>query len=179
MDVLSLILAIIALVIAILAYRRVGAIADLKKQIDQIASSVDLRKSMDSLGAMTDTLREKTSEAIGKLEAAVRRIRKEKKPPEERPPKRPEELKERMPTPEDFQRELESIFTLAQKEAKSSIQVKSGDLHRAVGGYPGHIHRLPTCCRVMKRNMKPEDQILQQPPSGTGATLIIQFKLPR
>lgn len=67
MDVLSLILAIIALVIAILAYRRVGAIADLKKQIDQIASSVDLRKSMDSLGAVTDTLREKTSEAVGKL----------------------------------------------------------------------------------------------------------------
>jgi hypothetical protein len=32
---------------------------------------------------------------------------------------------------------------------------------------------------VMKRNMKPGDQILQQPPSGAGATLIIRFKLPR
>ena len=69
MDVLSLILAVIALVIAILAYRRVGGTADLKKQIDQIASSVAMRKSVDSLGAATDTLREKTSEAIEKLEA--------------------------------------------------------------------------------------------------------------
>jgi len=180
MDVLSLILAIIALVIAILAYRRVGAIADLKKQIHQIASSVDLRKSMDSLGAVTDTLREKTSEAVGKLEATVRRIREKKKPPEGRPPKRPEELKKRLPpTAKDFQSELDSIFASAQQEGKSFIEIKSGDLHRSVGGYPGRNHRIPLCCGVMKRNMKPEDQVLRQPPSGEGATLIIRFKLSR
>ena len=179
MDVLSLILAVIALVIAILAYRRVGGTADLKKQIDQIASSVAIRKSVDSLAAATDTLREKTSEAIGKLEATIRRIREEKKPPEGRPPRRPGELKEGMPSPEDFQSELDSIFASAQWQGKSFIEVRSGDLHRSVGGYPGHVHRLPTCCRVMIRNMKAGDEILQQPPSGVGATLIIRFKLPR
>ena len=44
MEVLSLILALIALVIAILAYHKTGGLADVRKQIDQIASSEDLRK---------------------------------------------------------------------------------------------------------------------------------------
>ena len=179
MDVLSLIVAIIALVIAVLAYRRVGGLADLKKQIDQIRPSVELRSSVDSLAAAADTLREKTSELVGKLEAAVRRIGKEEKPPEGRPPKRPEELRKGMPSPEDFQRELDSVFASAQREGKAAVEVKSADLHRSVGGYPGHTHRLPACCRVMRRNMKPGDEILHQPPKGAGATLVIRYALPR
>ena len=181
MDVLNLILTLIALAIAILAYQKAGGLADLKKQIDQIASSADLRKSIDSLRATTDTLREKTAEAIGKLETTLRgKAKEEERPPKPAVPKGPEEPKKRMPaSAEDFQGELESIFASAQKEEKSSIDVKSGDLHRSVGGYPGRNHRMPMCCAVMKRNMKPGDEILQQPPSGEGATLIIRFKLTR
>jgi len=80
---LNLILAVAALVIAILAYQRAGGVAGLKKQIDHIVSSVDLRKSVDSLSGTVDTLREKTAEAIGRLEDAVRGESKE----EEKPPK--------------------------------------------------------------------------------------------
>lgn len=78
---LSLILSVIALIIAILAYQRVGGLAELKKEIDQIASSAELRKSIDTMAAATESLRGKTAEAIGKLEATFKRQAKEKKPP--------------------------------------------------------------------------------------------------
>jgi len=83
------------------------------------------------------------------------------------------------PTAQDFQNELNKIFQEAQQQGKSYVDIKSGELHRQVGGYPGHNHRMPVCCRVMRRNMKPQDQILQEPPSGQGATLVIRYKLPR
>jgi len=179
MDILSLILAVIALVIAILAYQKTGGVTDFRKQIDQIASSADFRKSVDSLTAVAETLRERTVDAIGKLEEILRgEGRVEKEPPE--PPERPAELKKRIPPSEkDFQGELDSVFESAQQRGESFIEIKSGDLHRSVGGYPGRSHRMPLCCAVMKRNMTPGDGIVQQPPSGQGATLIIRFKLPR
>jgi len=83
------------------------------------------------------------------------------------------------PTAQDFQNELDRIFAAAQQQGKSRIHVKSGDLHRRVGGYPGHNHRMPVCCDVMKRNMRSGDRILQEPPSGQGATVIIRYELPR
>jgi len=83
------------------------------------------------------------------------------------------------PTAQDFQRELDNIFATATKQGKTYVDVKAGDLHRRVGGYPRPNHRMPVCCEVMKRNMKPQDQVLQQPPSGKGASLIIRYKLPR
>lgn len=178
MEVLTLILAIAALVIAILAYKRAGGIADVKKRVDQIASAIDVRKSVDALVAATDTLKEKTAEAIGKLEATVKREKREEKPPEAEPAKKPEDRR-LPPTTEDFQSELDKVFAKAQQEGKPFIEVKSGDLHRSVGGYPGPNHRIPLCCTVMKRTMKPGDEILRQPPSGLGATLAIRFELPR
>ncbi len=83
------------------------------------------------------------------------------------------------PTAQDFQNELDRLFMQAQLQNKPYIDVKSGDLHRKVGGYPGHNHRMPVCCEVMLRNMRKGDQILQQPPKGLGATLVIRYSLPR
>jgi hypothetical protein len=99
MTVLNFIIGVVALVIAILAYRKAGGVADLKKQIDQIASSVDFRKPVDTLAAATETIREKTAEAIGKLEATVRgEGKEEKKPPKgttlKRRPKEEKEITE-------------------------------------------------------------------------------------
>ncbi|MBW2057038.1 MAG: hypothetical protein JRH07_10730 [Deltaproteobacteria bacterium] len=84
---LSLVLAVIALAIAILAYQKAGGMVDLKKQIEQIASSTELKKSVESLTSATDTLREKTAEAIEKLETAIRGAAGSK-PEEKKPPKR-------------------------------------------------------------------------------------------
>ena len=83
------------------------------------------------------------------------------------------------PTAQDFQRELNNIFSSAMKQGKSYVDVKSGNLHRRIGGYPDPNHRMPVCCDVMRRNMRSGDQVLQAPPKGQGATLIIRYKLPR
>lgn len=59
MEFLALVVAIIALVMALLAYRRAGGLRDLQAEIA-------------SLGTGLDALRAKTADALGKLERAVR-----------------------------------------------------------------------------------------------------------
>ncbi len=81
------------------------------------------------------------------------------------------------PTAQDFQNELTAILQAAQRQGLPYVDVKSGDLHRRVGGYPGPNHRMPVCCEVMKHNMGPNDKILHQPSKGKGATLIIRYML--
>lgn len=83
------------------------------------------------------------------------------------------------PTSIDFQKELVSTLDIAEREGKEYLDVTSGDLHRVVGNYPGTNHRMPVCCSIMKKMMGSDDEILQQPPSGYGASLIIRYRLPR
>ncbi|MDY6864265.1 MAG: hypothetical protein SV062_14925 [Thermodesulfobacteriota bacterium] len=56
MYILNFIIAVVALIIAILAYQRSGGISDIKKQIDSMGS-----------------LREKTADLLGKLEKKFRK----------------------------------------------------------------------------------------------------------
>ncbi len=84
-----------------------------------------------------------------------------------------------MPTTEDFQMELDSIFTFAEEKHITAIIIKSGDLHRLIGGYPGTNHRMPICCNLMRKNMMSGDEVLFEPPSGEGATLTIRYQFPR
>ncbi len=76
MEGITLLIAVVALIIAILAYQRTGGTADLKRQIDSAASSVDLKKQVESLTAMTDTLREKTADTLDRLEKMIRKTEK-------------------------------------------------------------------------------------------------------
>lgn len=84
-----------------------------------------------------------------------------------------------MPSTEDFQLQIESIFSFAAEKRLTAIIIKSGDLHRLVGGYPGADHRMPICCNVMRENMMGGDEILSEPPKGVGATLTIKYQFPR
>ena len=59
-----------------------------------------------------------------------------------------------MPEAEDFREALHSMFRIAENEGKSSITITSGELHRRVGGYPGHNHRMPVCCSVMYQELR-------------------------
>ncbi len=59
------------------------------------------------------------------------------------------------------------------------VEVRSGDVHRELGGYPGPNHRMPDCCQVMRRLMTGTDSILEAPPKGNGATLVVRYALPR
>ncbi len=80
------------------------------------------------------------------------------------------------PDAEAFRRALNAVFATS---VGSYVDVTSGALHRAIGGYPGTHHAMPTCCDVMLAAMHDGDTILSMPPKGRGAKLTIRYKLPR
>lgn len=84
-----------------------------------------------------------------------------------------------MPTADDFREALKKLFDQALRNGNSEIVICSGEFHKSVGWYPGKNHRMPTCCSVMKSAMTDGDVILSEPKKGKGATLIIQYQLPR
>ena len=55
------------------------------------------------------------------------------------------------------------------------IDIISKEVHENVGGYPGRNHNMPSCCIAMRDLMKSKDEVLQQPPKGKDATLIIRY----
>jgi cell division protein FtsL len=77
MEAVTLLIAVVALIISILAYQRTGGTAELKRQIESKTSSPDLKKQMDTLVAITDALREKTADALDRLEKVIRKTEKE------------------------------------------------------------------------------------------------------
>jgi hypothetical protein len=76
MEAITLLIAVAALIISILAYQRTGGTSDLKRYIESRTSPLDLKKEMDGLVAMTDALREKTADALDRLEKAIRKTEK-------------------------------------------------------------------------------------------------------
>ena len=83
------------------------------------------------------------------------------------------------PGADDFRTALRERLLKAQGDGIPAIEVKSGDLHREVGGYPDNDHRMPICCDVMRREIAEGDTILHESPSGKGANLLIRYMLPR
>ena len=67
MVTVALIISIVALIIAIVAYYRTGGVAALKKQVETLT---DAGESMVSKAG--DSLRDKTADVLGKVEDAVR-----------------------------------------------------------------------------------------------------------
>jgi 5-methylcytosine-specific restriction protein A len=81
-----------------------------------------------------------------------------------------------------FQKEINRILLTEQQAGAKHVDVVSGDVHRAVGGYPppkGKNHHMPLCCDVMREMMRDGDVVLQSPRKGQGATLTIRYRLPR
>lgn len=76
MEGITLLIAVVALIISILAYQRTGGTTDLKRHIESQTPSGDVRKQVESLMAMTDTLREKTADALDRLERVLRKTEK-------------------------------------------------------------------------------------------------------
>lgn len=76
-----------------------------------------------------------------------------------------------------FIKEITKLLVEAKLRGEKYITLKSGDIHRAVGGYPGKSHRMPTCCSVMRGMMKDKDEIIFQTPSGNGSTIEIKYYL--
>lgn len=68
--------AIVALIISILAYQRTGATAEMKKRLQSSVPPEEMKKQMERLEAMTDSLREKTADALERLEKVIRKAEK-------------------------------------------------------------------------------------------------------
>jgi cell division protein FtsL len=76
MEGITLLIAVAALIIAILAYQRTGGTVELKRKIESTISTDDLKKQVDALSTLTDSLREKTADALDRLEKVVRKTEK-------------------------------------------------------------------------------------------------------
>ena len=83
------------------------------------------------------------------------------------------------PTADEFRAALRGRFDRATEEGKRSLEIRSGDLHEEVGGYPGSNHRMRNCCSVMRSEMTEGDVEVDAPPKGDGASVVIRYTLPR
>ena len=68
METPALIISIVALIIAALAYHTVDGVADLKKQTEVLAGVGE------PVAKATESLRDKTADVLGRVEAAVHRF---------------------------------------------------------------------------------------------------------
>ena len=84
-----------------------------------------------------------------------------------------------IPTMDAFRKGLAGILLEATSRGQSNIQLSAGDLHRRVGGYPGTDHRMPMCCNAMYELMHDGDSVVAAPPRKKGASLLIEYLLPR
>jgi hypothetical protein len=82
-------------------------------------------------------------------------------------------------TSDRFTSALLARLAKAEDSGRHSTRVRSGDLHRRVGGYPGSSHHMPQCCRIMRAAMLAGDRVIEAPRKGAGANLVIEYRLPR
>jgi hypothetical protein len=75
MEVATLIIAVLALVIAVIAFQRTGGIQDLRRQVEALRS-----KQVEVFGSKSGTVRDRTADALERLERLIRG--KEKTSPE-------------------------------------------------------------------------------------------------
>ncbi len=72
----ALVISLIAVAIAIFTYHRTGGTVELIRKIESGVSSEDLKKQMEALAKITDSLREKTADALDRLEKGIRKTEK-------------------------------------------------------------------------------------------------------
>jgi flagellar motor component MotA len=72
----ALIISLISIAISVIAYHRTGGTVELMRKIESTAPSEDLKKQMDALTMITDALREKTADALDRLEKVIRKTEK-------------------------------------------------------------------------------------------------------
>jgi len=80
---------------------------------------------------------------------------------------------------EDFQRELDKIFSFAEKKALLGVLIRASELHQLVGDYPSFYHSMQVCCNVMKANITRGDWVMYSPRRKIGESLKILYKIPR
>lgn len=83
-------------------------------------------------------------------------------------------------TSEDFRTELNAQILRATRQGRPSVEINAGELHRAVGGYPGESHRMPMCCQAMRDELRNGNAtVVFETDSGAAPALTIRYNLPR
>ncbi|MCX6979749.1 MAG: HNH endonuclease [Verrucomicrobia bacterium] len=80
-------------------------------------------------------------------------------------------------TREQFREAILERFRQSFEQGLTSITIRSGDLHRELGDFPGPDQRMPMLCDEMRELRRSGDEVLESPPSGQGATLMIRYAL--
>lgn len=84
------------------------------------------------------------------------------------------------PSTDDFRKELTRQTDRATRQGRPHVEVNAGELHRAVGGYPGAGHGMPSCCSAMRDELlKGDAEVVFETPSGNGAAFAVRCRLPR
>ena len=76
-----------------------------------------------------------------------------------------------------FRRGLLLQMSRASSFGLIDILITSGDLYRALGGYPGSTNGMPSCCNAMQDEMRIGDVLLVDCTDGPGMT--VRYLLPR
>jgi hypothetical protein len=76
-----------------------------------------------------------------------------------------------------FRQGLLAQMGRATKGGRIDILINSGELYRSLGGYPGSMHGMPSCCDAMQDEMQLGDTLLVDRTNGAGMT--VRYLLPR
>jgi hypothetical protein len=76
-----------------------------------------------------------------------------------------------------FRQGLQAQMARAAIGGRIDVLINSGELYRSLGGYPGSMHGMPSCCDAMRAEMKLGDTMLLDRTSGAGMT--VRYLLPR
>jgi hypothetical protein len=76
-----------------------------------------------------------------------------------------------------FRKGLLEQMKRATRHGRIDVLINSGELYRALGGYPGSTHGMPFCCDAMEAEMKLGDVLLIERANGAGMT--VRYLLPR
>ena len=82
-----------------------------------------------------------------------------------------------MVSTDHFRQELRAQMNRAAKGGLIDVLINSGELYRSLGGYPGSMHGMPSCCDAMQAEMKPGDTVLIERANSAGMT--VRYLLPR
>lgn len=80
---------------------------------------------------------------------------------------------------EQFRDAIRAKFEAAEDLGHNSVTIRAGDLHAEIYGESSNINRMPVCCSAMIDLKRDFDRYIYQPPSGKGANLEIEYRLPR
>ena len=75
-----------------------------------------------------------------------------------------------------FRHELLAQMGRAVSFGRIDMLITSGDLYRALGGYPGSKHGLPFCCDAMQDEMKTGDVLVAE---RVNDGMTVRYLLPR